>query len=113
VDLSPDLMVIGEGAFAYCRELKKVKVPLNVVWFGTSAFDHCHNLTSVTFGQRVSGLDDSVFLWCTSMAKVDLSATCCHVINNYAFTKHSDLCYYLLPLNASESMLSGERMWLS
>ena len=62
---------IGRGAFADCRHLAKVDMPL-VTEIGTEAFRGCSALGSVTLHKDVTAIHASTFEGCRSLTEVQL-----------------------------------------
>ena len=64
--------VIGPWAFAYCRNLTKVKIPDSVVTIEDCAFASCSGMESVEFGAHVATVGGGAFLYCTALKEVAL-----------------------------------------
>ena len=99
---------IGEGAFAQCDTIFRVKLRRDVIRIKKGAFISCHNLASVQMTNSVRWIDDDAFNSCMSLTDLKLSsnlkeislctfANCAHlqqvelpekleVINDYAFS---------------------------
>ena len=60
--------VIGEKAFAFCKELKRVVLPEGLTEIHKFAFSNCHKLTEVTIPSTVTSLDNTAFLGCFDLA---------------------------------------------
>ena len=67
--------VIGPWAFAYCRNLTKVKFPDSVVTIEDCAFASCSGMESVQFGAHVATIGGGAFLYCTALKEVALPAS--------------------------------------
>lgn len=63
-------LVIGEKAFAYCYQLRRVVLPERLVSIGKYAFRECYNLTSITIPKNVTEIADYAFLWCYKLYEV-------------------------------------------
>ena len=60
--------VVGEEAFAFCKELKRVVLPEGLTEIHKFAFSNCHKLTEVTIPSTVTSLDNTAFLGCFDLA---------------------------------------------
>jgi hypothetical protein len=78
-------MSIGDRAFGGCFRLQKVEPSLNVVSLGQYVFCFCDLLVEVAFGERLRWIGVSAFE-CGRLVAVDLSATCCRVIDGAGFS---------------------------
>ncbi len=63
---------IGNAAFSYCENLKKVTMGKNVISIGSYAFEFCASLTSVTVSENLEYIDESAFAGCESLSKITL-----------------------------------------
>ena len=63
---------IGNWAFAWCKKLTEVTIPLNVTSIGESAFYGC-GLTSVTIPSSVTSIGNYAFAWCGGLKSVTIS----------------------------------------
>lgn len=45
IELSPNLMYIGQQFFTYCKKIKRVTIPAGIIKIENGAFDGCDNLT--------------------------------------------------------------------
>lgn len=99
---------IGEGAFAQCNTIFRVKLRRDIKRIKKGAFISCHNLESVQMTNSVRWIDEDAFNSCMSLTDLKLSsnlkeislctfANCTHlqqvelpekleVINDYAFS---------------------------
>jgi hypothetical protein len=100
VNLPPDLISIGDEAFRGCERWQEVDLPLNLVSLGKLAFGRCVKLRKVAFGQRVVWIGTWAFWRCESLVAIDLSATCCRVIDAEAFSQ----CTRLLHVSLSAAL---------
>jgi len=77
--LGGDLTTIGNGAFAYCRNLKSVCLEPGIVTIGASAFSDCTSLTSVAIPASVTAIGSDAFWECNALENVyieSLAAWC-------------------------------------
>lgn len=69
----PDnVKIIGERAFAYCEDLKKVIIPEGVIEVRDYAFEHCTALESVCLPHSLRRLGSRVFVDCAEFAEISL-----------------------------------------
>lgn len=65
--------VIGEYAFADCKNLEKVTIPDSVVYIAAHAFSGCESLSEIYIPDSLKGLDtDSAFAGCAWLTTVRL-----------------------------------------
>ena len=64
--------VIGQWAFAYCRNLTKVTIPDSVETIEDCAFASCSGMESVRLGAHVATIGGGAFLYCTSLKMLTL-----------------------------------------
>ena len=62
----PKAIEIGEYAFYGCMDLETVSLP-EVETIGEGAFEFCEKLQNVTFGSKLSVINDGVFYGCSSL----------------------------------------------
>lgn len=65
--------VLGNYAFAGCRNLESLQLPENLVDVGASAFSNCSKLTSLTLPDNVTRIGDFSFQSCKGLTTVHLS----------------------------------------
>ena len=107
VDLGKNLQVIGYASFAYCSNLKMVKIPNTVIKVWTAAFYGCNSLIcNVSNGIKYLGNDDNPFLYLIGpTSKVYSSYTIenqCRFIGWNAFSG----CNYLSSITIPSSVVS-------
>lgn len=107
VDLGKNLQVIGYASFAYCSNLKMVKIPNTVTKVWTAAFYGCNSLIcNVSNGIKYLGNDDNPFLYLIGpTSKVYSSYTIenqCRFIGWNAFSG----CNYLSRITIPSSVVS-------
>ena len=84
---------VGAHAFAGCESLNSLTVSAGrgaVLTFGAFAFEDCTALTSVSVGNKVTKIADSMFSGCTSLASITLGADV-SAVGNRAFYNCDDL----------------------
>lgn len=62
--------VIANGAFRFCKTLKRVVIPDTVTKIGANAFAGCTQLTSVTLGRGVTAIGRDAFADCAAIEEV-------------------------------------------
>ena len=72
--LPPDVKSIEEGAFAECRNLKKVVLAEGLEIIGPFAFTGCVSLTDINIPESVLNIREGAFSECSSLKKIDLPA---------------------------------------
>ena len=60
--------------FAFCSELKNVKIPAKVTSIGVSAFQGCESITSMVIPNKVKTIDHYAFSSCTKMKSLTIPA---------------------------------------
>lgn len=63
---------ITEYAFAYCSELKSIKIPESIKTIKNYAFYGCTGLTSIKIPESVTSIGGNAFCKCSSLAKISL-----------------------------------------
>ena len=64
--------VIGQWAFAYCRNLTKAAIPDSVDTIEDCAFASCSGMESVHFGANVTTIGGGAFLYCRALKTLTL-----------------------------------------
>lgn len=65
--------VIGNGAFSFCHNLKRISVPDSVTIVENSAFKGCDNLIEAELSKELNAIGALAFQGCTSLKKVTIS----------------------------------------
>lgn len=89
--------VLGENMFYGCTGLEKVTIDSLIVPYG--AFANCTNLKTVTFGDKVTLIDDYAFRQCTNLQTITLP-NCDHQLGANAFEGCSSLTTVNVPEKA-------------
>ena len=63
---------IGESAFAFCENLKRVTIPGSVTKVGDMAFMYCYDLTTVNLAEGVGSIGDYAFYDCESLEQISI-----------------------------------------
>ena len=71
-DLPNSVTTIGDGAFVWCYNLKKITLPDSVTEIGDSAFGHCYNLKKITLPDSVTEIGDGAFKYCYNLKKITI-----------------------------------------
>ena len=87
---------IGEYAFAYCRGLTSLTLPVGITSIGRSAFVGCSGLTSLTLPAGITSIDSYAFYSCSGLMSLTLP-TGITSIGEYAFEGCSGLTSLTLP----------------
>lgn len=89
------------GAFASCKNIKRVDIPESVIIIGEKAFAYCTNLETVSFGQnsKLQTIGDGAFTGCTSLKEIEIPASIT-LLYLSAFSECDNLkiiCHAILP----------------
>lgn len=90
------------GAFGSCKNIKRVDIPESVIIIGEGAFAYCTNLETVSFGQnsKLQIIGDRAFAECTSLKEIEIPASIT-VLYLSAFSECDNLktiiCHATLP----------------
>ena len=87
---------IGHKAFSGCSELSIVDLPSNLSFIFDETFKNCSNLTSITLPDNVSIIDSEAFSDCTSLESV-IFPSHLSTISERAFYRCSNLTTITLP----------------
>ena len=71
VTLPSSICFVGDNAFAWCRNLKKVNAR-GLSEIGSRAFMGCDALTDVSFGDQIEKIGEKAFAYCPSLISVTL-----------------------------------------
>lgn len=92
----PDCVTsIGEGAFAYCDELKSVKLSNGIKRIESATFMACSNLTNVDIPDSVTYIYQHAFYNCSSLNNINIP--CNATIADMAFWGCSSLTDIVIP----------------
>lgn len=64
--------MIGQSAFADCRNLTSIAIPKSVTTIGEFAFDACSSLTSITIPDGVTTIGKHAFWFCSSLTSITI-----------------------------------------
>lgn len=70
IEIKGNINVIGEGAFANCRQLEKILLPQGLIEIGGSAFENCINLKGIELPNSVVRIGAGAFKNCIGLDKV-------------------------------------------
>ena len=80
--------IIGNRAFYYCDQLKKISIPGSVTIIGVEAFGYC-SLTSIEIPDGVTAIGDRAFMGCDGLKEITLPASIVHIgINPFKYCKN-------------------------
>ncbi|MBN2166678.1 MAG: leucine-rich repeat protein [Marinilabiliaceae bacterium] len=75
---------IGDGAFQ-CQKLASINLPPNITSIGDALFSSCHKLTSIEIPPQVTSIGRYAFSTCTSLTSIKIPSAVTE-IGSYAFT---------------------------
>ena len=90
VQLSKDILKIGDDSFKNCVNLPNITIPASVTSIGNYAFYNCHSLTSITIPDSVTNIGDYIFEYCSNLKSITIPNSVTS-IGNYAFSRCSEL----------------------
>ena len=98
VIIHPSVTTIKEDAFAGCRSLVRVTIPVpaTVTTIGEDAFAGCHSLKYIQFSPNLVSIEERAFYRCYSLEAVYLPPTVTHIAH-YAFHDCTSLRFFYLP----------------
>ncbi|WP_278696556.1 leucine-rich repeat protein [Anaerobutyricum hallii] len=100
LDLSNSkLTSIPEGAFAYCKNLKTIKLPSTITSIGDEAFYNCQSLTNIEGLDKcnLKSIGSAAFSNCKSLENLDFSQSTFTNVPSKAFYGCSALAKITLP----------------
>lgn len=100
LDLSNSkLTSIPEGAFAYCKNLKTIKLPSTITSIGDEAFYNCQSLTNIEGLDKcnLKSIGSAAFSNCKSLENLDFSQSTFTNVPSKAFYVCSALAKITLP----------------
>lgn len=100
LDLSNSkLTSIPEGAFAYCKNLKTIKLPSTITSIGDEAFYNCQSLTSIEGLDKcnLKSIGSAAFSNCKALENLDFSKSTFTNVPSKAFNGCSALVKITLP----------------
>ena len=72
VSFPDSVTVIGEGAFSFCPDLRKVSLPKKLTEIGNGAFNNCRKLGNITVPASVKKIRSHAFYDCLAMKKITI-----------------------------------------
>ena len=72
VSFPDSVTVIGEGAFSFCPDLRKVSLPKKLTEIGNGVFSNCRKLGNITVPASVKKIRSHVFYDCLAMKKITI-----------------------------------------
>lgn len=72
VTIKGQVAEIGESAFAYCENLKKIIFPSSLKTIGSHAFESCESLTEIELPNGLTLLKERAFSSCYNLPKITL-----------------------------------------
>ena len=96
VDIGNNVTIIGGYAFADCKNLSAVTLPISVKEIKFSAFRNCININSFIVPGNVKEIGDNAFNGCTNLSYIRLPEGINEIINN-AFMNCTNLTSITFP----------------
>ena len=96
VILPLSVIYIGNYAFWGCDSLLNIKISLNVTTIGKSAFDSCSRLPCIVIPSSVTSIGDFAFCSCSRLASVEIHSSLTR-INDGIFMFCDDLYSIMIP----------------
>lgn len=72
VSFPDSVTVIGEGAFSFCTDLRKVSLPKKLTEIGNGVFNNCRKLGNITVPASVKKIRSHAFYDCLAMKKITI-----------------------------------------
>lgn len=72
VSFPDSVTVIGEGAFSFCPDLRKVSLPKKLTEIGNGVFSNCRKLGNITVPASVKKIRSHAFYDCLAMKKITI-----------------------------------------
>lgn len=66
-----EIKIIHEGAFAGCRNIGLLMLPVGIEKIGAAAFMGCHNLHAVLIPETVKSTEKAAFSYCPNLSIID------------------------------------------
>ena len=103
VSISDSVTTIEGGAFGG-SELTSIVIPNSVTTIGAGAFSDCDKLVNVTLSDKITSIENSLFLGCTSLTNICIPSGV-QSIGMFAF----DSCSNLVSVDIPDSVTSIEK----
>ena len=87
---------VGDYAFSYCKNLKKIALPETISSIGSYAFQHCENLVGIHIPANVTSIKSYTFYYCSNMETVNIPNGVTSIASN-AFCECSMLQNVTIP----------------
>lgn len=98
VQLSKDILEIGDSSFEDCSNLTTVVISTNVTSIGDKAFNGCSGLENITIGEQVNSIGNYVFSGCSNLKTIIIPNNVIS-IGNFAFNGCNNLTDITLGTN--------------
>ena len=105
MEISRDVIAIGDDAFKGCSSLASVTIPISVTAIGNCAFKGCSSLASVTIPNSVTGIGYCAFKGCSSLASATIPNSVTE-IGLHAFQGCSSLARVTIPTS-----VDSDKIW--
>lgn len=100
---------IENGAFAGCKSLLSISIPIGVTNIGSGCFANCVGLSEITLPENLTQLNSALFANCYSLQNIIIPSCVTH-IDAAAFTDCYSLKSITIPANV-ESISGGAFIW--
>lgn len=77
-----NLSIIGEAAFAYCRNLSRIEIPKRVMEIKKNAFLYCYKLPDLTLGYSVKAIGEDAFSCCSFLKNIKIVNYECDIFDD-------------------------------
>lgn len=98
----PDIVTeIGSSVFGSCIELEEIKLPAKLKKIGDSAFLYCENLKRIVIPEGVTEIGEGAFKGCITLEEISLPSTI-EIIGDWCFSECESLKVIRLPKNLTK-----------
>lgn len=94
IELSNQLMIISDYAFAYNSSLESIKLPSHLVYIGKAAFSGCYELTTIDLPDSLIEIEEDAF-WGCNLTSIHFPSSL-EMIGSQAF-RYNDFTELYLP----------------
>ena len=96
MNITSNLIEIGQNAFQNCKNLVSISIPSSVSSIGSHAFSGCESLSSITIPSSMTEICDNTFNGCISLKTIDLPSNIA-AIEYQAFYDCRNLTSIIIP----------------
>jgi len=94
--LNNNIQNISNGAFQYCKSLKKISIPNTVTSIGENAFTQCTELTEAKLPNGLKTIEDGTFWGCSKLQSITIPESVTSIGSN-AFRGCSEFSSIVIP----------------